>query len=179
MPLLIVLVLILAALALWLLLLPLSLWLRYRTGKARRRAWPWAVRLNAWLLLASLAVFLAGMALTGVWWPGALGYAAAGVGTGLVVGAIGLGLSRFENTPQGLFYTPNPWLVLVLTLLVAARIALSFVELWRHWQGRQSLALIPAVDHASLFAVAGLLLGYYLAYTWGLRRKLPQAGGVR
>ena len=173
MPLLIVALAVLVLLGLWLLLLPLSLWQRYRMGKARRRARPWLVRLNAWALLVSLLLFLASMALTNVWWPGALAYATAGLGIGVVTGIAGLWLSRFETTPQGMFYTPNPWLVLALTLLVAGRIAMGFVELWRYWQGRESLALVPVLDHASLFAVAGVLLGYYLAYTWGLRRRLP------
>lgn len=173
MPLLIVPLLILVLLALWLLLLPLSLWQRYRLGKARRKAWPWAVRLNSWVLLFSAGLFAASMALTELWWPGALGYALAGMGAGLLTGVIGLWLSRFERTPQGMYYTPNPWLVLTLTLLVAARIAMGFVEMWRHWQGRSALSMLPVLDHASLFAVAGLLLGYYLSYTWGLRRRLP------
>lgn len=173
MPLLIVPLVVLVLLALWLLLLPLSLWQRYRMGKARRRMRPWLVRFNAWALLVSLLLFVASMALTNVWWPGALAYATAGLGIGVVIGIVGLWLSRFETTAQGMFYTPNPWLVLALTLLVAGRIALGFVELWRYWQGRESLALIPVLDHASLFAVAGVLLGYYLAYTWGLRRRLP------
>lgn len=174
MPLLIVPVVILVLLALWLVLLPLSLWQRYRLGKARRKAWPWLVKLNSWLLLFSLCVFLASMALTSMWWPGALENALAGTGVGLIVGVAGLWLSRFEVTPQGLFYTPNAWLILVLTLLVTARIAMGFVEMWRYWQGREALSLIPVLDHASLFAVAGLLIGYYLSYTWGLRRRLPK-----
>ncbi|KAF1716947.1 DUF1453 domain-containing protein [Pseudoxanthomonas yeongjuensis] len=172
MPLLIVPLVILVLLVLWLLLLPLSLWQRYRLGKARRRAWPWMVNLNSWLLLLSAGVFLASMALTDLWWPGALGYASAGLGIGLVTGVLGLWLSRFESTAQGLFYTPNPWLALGLTLLVAARIAMGFVEMWRYWQGREALSIIPVLDHASLFAVAGLLIGHYLGYTWGLRRRL-------
>ena len=174
MPLLIVPLLVLALLALWLLLLPLSLWQRYRLGKARRKAWPWLVKFNSWTLLFSLIVFLASMALTSLWWPGALGHASAGLGAGLAIGLLGLWLSRFENTAQGFFYTPNPWLALGLTLLVAARIVLGFVELWRHWQGRGALSVIPVFDHASLFAVAGLLLGYCFSYTWGLRRRLPK-----
>jgi hypothetical protein len=101
-------------------------------------------------------------------------HATGGLGIGLIVGAIGLSLSRFEHTPQGLFYTPNPWLVLALTVLVAARIAMGFVELWRHWQGREALSMVPVLEHASLFSVVGLLLGYYLVYSWGLRRKLPR-----
>lgn len=182
MPLLLIPLVILVVMAMWLLLLPLSLWQRYRFGKARRRAWPWMVRLNAWLLLLSALLFVITMAITSVWWPGALAYAAAGVGAGLLVGAIGLWATRFERSPQGLFYTPNPWLILALTLVVAARIGMGFVELWRYWQGRESLALIPVVDHASLFSVAGLLIGYYLVFTWGLRAKLPPGqsqGGSR
>ncbi len=175
MPLLILPLAILFVLAFWLLLLPLSLWQRYRFGKARRRAWPWLVRFNAWGLLLSAVVYLATMAITNYWWPGALGYAAAGIGAGAALGGMGLLLSRFERAPQGLFYTPNAWLVLALTIVVAARIALGFVELWRHWQGRESLAMIPVIDHASLFAVAGLLIGYYLVYTWGLRSRLTAA----
>ena len=174
MPLLIVPLLILVLLALWLLLLPLSLWQRYRLGKARRRAWPWMVKLNSWVLLFSVGVFLASMALTNFWWPGAFGYALAGLGIGSITGLFGLWLSRFENTAQGLFYTPNPWLTLGLTLLVAARIAMGFVEMWRYWQGREALSMLPVLDHASLFAVVGLLIGYYLSYTWGLRRRLPR-----
>lgn len=174
MPLLIVPLLILVLLALWLLLLPLSLWQRYRMGRARRRALPWLVKLNAWLLSGSALLFLASMAVAGLWWPGATSYALAGLGAGLVTGMAGLWLSRFEYTPQGLYYTPNAWIALALVLLVAARIVMGVVEMWRHWQGREALSMLPTFEHASLFAVAGLLLGHYLVYGWGLRRRLPR-----
>lgn len=174
MPLLILPLIVLVLLLLWLVLLPLSLWQRYRLGKARRKAWPWLVKLNSWLLLASSLVLLISMAVTNIWWPGAFVYALTGWGIGVVTGLAGLWLTRFEATPQGLFYTPNAWLILLLTLLVTARIAMGFVELWRYWQGNQALAMVPVLDHASLFAVAGLLIGYYLVYTWGLRRRLPR-----
>ena len=174
MPLLIVPLVVLVLLLLWLVLLPLSLWQRYRLGKARRKAWPWLVKLNSWLLLASSVVLLISMAVTNIWWPGAFVYALAGWGIGLVIGFVGLWLTRFEATPQGLFYTPNAWLILLLTMLVTARIAMGFEEMWRYWQGKQALAMIPVLDHASLFAVAGLLIGYYLIYTWGLRRRWPR-----
>ena len=174
MPLLILPLIVLVLLLLWLVLLPLSLWQRYRLGKARRKAWPWLVKLNSWLLLASSLVLLISMAMTNIWWPGAFAYAVAGWGIGLVTGLAGLWLTRFEATSQGLFYTPNAWLILLLTLLVTARIAMGFVELWRYWEGKQALAMIPVLDHASLFAVAGLLIGYYLCYTWGLRRRMPR-----
>jgi uncharacterized membrane protein YidH (DUF202 family) len=175
MPLLIVPLVILLLLVLWLVLLPLSLWQRYRLGKARRKAWPWLVHLNSWMLLASLLLFVPSMALASLWWPGAFSYALAGVGVGLLAGVSGLWLTRFESTSQGLYYTPNAWLILTLTLLVTARIVMGFVEMWRYWQGRETLSMIPLLDHASLFALAGLLIGYYFIYTWGLRRRLRSA----
>lgn len=172
MPLLLVPLVVLLLLLAWLLLLPLSLWQRYRFGKMRRRALPWLVKLNAWLLLVSALLFGLGMLVTEHWWPGALRHAAIGLGVGLPLGGVGLWLSRFERTPQGLYYTPNAWMALSLTLVVAARIVMGFVELWRRWQGDESLAMLPLFGHASLFAVAGLLIGYYLAYQWGLRLRL-------
>ena len=70
------------------------------------------------------------MALTNLfWWPGAL-RSAGGLGIGSIVG-VGLVAEPLRTHPQGLFYTPNPWLVLALTSLVAARIAMGFVEMWR------------------------------------------------
>jgi uncharacterized membrane protein len=56
-------------LALWLLLLPVLLWARYRNGRARRRAHGWVIRVNAWLLAASVPM----LAIAGVF----LGYALA------------------------------------------------------------------------------------------------------
>ena len=166
--------LVLLLLLAWLLLLPLSLWQRYRFGKLRRRALPWLVKLNAWLLLASTLLFGLGMLASEHWWPGALRHAALGLAAGMILGVAGLWLSRFERTPRGLYYTPNAWLSLLLTAIAAARIALGAIEIWRGWRGDAALAMLPLFEHASLFAVAGLLLGHYLAYQWGLRWRLSR-----
>jgi len=172
MPLLIIPLVIVVALGCWVLLLPVLLWQRYRLGRARQRALRWVVGFNFWALLVSSACFFSGMLLTEWWWPGAFGYAAGGYLIGGVLGVLGLRLCHFERTTQGVYYTPNRWIILGLTLLVAVRVALSAVELWRSWKGEETLALVPSVDHASLFGVAGLVLGYYLVFTWGLRRRL-------
>lgn len=171
MPLLLIPLLFVGVLALWALLLPLALIQRYRYGKARRRAQPLAVRVNAWLLLVSAPLFLLGAWIGGFWVAGALAHAAAGLGAGVAVGIVGIWLTRFERTPQGLFYTSPAWLVLLLTTLVAARIALGFWQMLQRWQAAGSLPALLA-DHAGLFAVGGLLLGYALAYAWGLKRRL-------
>jgi hypothetical protein len=160
--------LVVGVLVLWVLLLPLSMLQRYRHGRTRRRAQPLAVRVNAWLLLASVPVFLLGAWLGGHWAAGALAHAAAGVGAGVLAGLTGIRLTRFERTAQGLYFTPPAWLVALLTALVAARLALAV------WQWLQPAGSLPALvgERATLFAVAGLLLGYYAAYAWGLKRRL-------
>lgn len=170
MPLLLLPLLILLLLALWLVLWPVALWLRYRSGHARRRALAWVVAINAWSLLLSAGLFLGSAWLLAHWVDSALAYAAGGLATGLVVGCIGLGLTRFEVMPVGLFYTPNRWLVLALTLIVAARIVASMIRMWQAWGAEPHIAWLP--QQGGLLAVAGLLLGHYLAYAWGLRSRL-------
>jgi hypothetical protein len=162
---------VLLVVALWALLLPFSLWARYRAGRARRRAQGWVVRANAWLLVASLAIYLLSAWIASFWIAPALRDAAIGALAGAAVGIAGLWLTRFEHLDAGLYYTPNRWLVLGLTALVAARIVAG---LWLAWRDAGAAGPAEAWLHAdSRFGVGGVLLGYYLAYTWGLRARLP------
>lgn len=177
MPLLLLPLLLLGFALLWVVLLPLSLWQRYRRGRARRRALPWAIRLNAWLLLVSTGVFLLGAWVAGHWVTAALAHAALGLSMGVALGIVGLWLTHFEplGTARGdrLYYTPNRWLVLGLTAVVAARIGYGLLQAARIWDGADAHALWLA-RQGSLLAVAGVLLGHYLAYNWGLRRRLAR-----
>lgn len=175
MPLLLVPLLLIGFVLLWALLLPLGLWQRYRRGRARRRAQPWAVRVNAWLLLGSTALFALTAWLAGHWIDAALRHAAIGLAAGIAIGIAGLWLTRFEWIPgePRLVYTPNRWLVLGLTGLVALRIGYGLLHGWQWWRGSGGHAAWLA-QQGSLLAVGGLLLGHYLAYAWGLRRRLPR-----
>jgi hypothetical protein len=171
MPLLLIPLLVLGIVLLYLLVLPLSLLQRYRAGRARRRVQPWVVAINAWMLLLSSAAFLLGAWISGRWIVGAVTHALLGLAAGASLGLLGLALTRFERQARGDFYTPNRWLVMGLTLVVAGRIAFGF---WHAWQWTRSGA-----NHASwlaqqggLLAVGGLLLGHYLAYAWGLRARI-------
>lgn len=174
MPLLLLLPLLVAGIfALWAVLLPFALVQRYRHGRARRRAQGWVVRANAVLLAGSALSLLIGAWIGGHWIDHAVRDATIGMLAGIALGIAGVWSTRFEATPQGLYYTPNRWLVLGLTSLLALRI---LVGLWLAWQ---SMRDAPAAqgwrawfDHGGLLAVAAVLLGYYLAYTWGLRRRL-------
>ncbi len=169
MPLLLLPLALLALLLLWLLLLPVGLVMRYRSGRARQRALGWVLTANAWLLLGSAVVFLASAWASSFWVPQALSWAALGLLAGMPMGVVGVWRTRFETSPAGFHYTPDRWLVLMLTGVVALRIGIAL------WQGmarlRGSGAADWFVDAGSLFGVGGLLLGYHLTYAWGLRRR--------
>lgn len=172
MPLLLLLpVLVLGVIALWALLLPFSLWARYRGGRARRRAQAWVIRANAWLTAASVPFLLATAWLADRWFEGALLETGAGLAFGVLAGIASLWSTRFEFDRDGFHYTPNRWLVLGLTVLVAARVVAALVIGWRRID--TSAAPSAWLDAGGLLAVAGVLLGYGLAYGWGLRGRLP------
>ena len=174
MPLLLLPLLLLGLVLLWLMLLPVLLLQRYRLGRARQRAIGWVVGANAWLLLGSALLLLVGAWLGQRWVADALPFAAGGLAVGLLLGMLGARLSRFEFTPKGMFHTPDRWLVLILTLTVAARIALGIWQAWLYWRaGRAMHGLLE--QQGSLFALGAMLLGHYLAYAWGLRRALRSA----
>lgn len=159
---------------LWVLLLPVLLWQRYRMGRARQRAVRWVVGLNAWLLLVSAVSLLAGAWLAQRLIADALPFAAAGLAVGLLLGVVGTWLATVEVTDRGTFHTPNRWLVLALTLVVALRIGVGAWQAWLHLDAGH--AVHGLLDRqGSLFALGGLLLGHYLAYAWGLRRVLRSA----
>ena len=179
MPLLLLLpILLLVLLALALLLWPLALWQRYRIGKSRRRALSWVVTINAVGSAISLPLFVLGAWIGAHWidahWiDGALVNALAGLLAGGVLGALGVWLTRFDAGTSQLHYTPNPWVVLALTGLVAVRVLLGAWQAWhRLWHDQPATLPWPwLASHASLMAMAGLLLGYYATYAWGLRQR--------
>jgi hypothetical protein len=165
---------VLALVALWLLLLPISLWLRYAAGRARRRAQPWLIRGNAWLLAVSVPLLLASAWLASRWMHAALRDALLGLLVGVLFGIVSLWLTRFERDGKGLVYTPNRWLVLAMTTLVALRIAAGLWLAWRHATSNAVGALADWIEAGAWTGVAGIFLGYALAYTWGLRARLSR-----
>lgn len=156
-------------------LIPLSLVQRYRVGTSRRRARGWLATLNLVGIGASAGFFLLAAALTNIWVAEAFVYAVIGMLTGGALGVLGIALTKWERTPGSLHYTPNRWLVLAITVVVTGRVGYGFWRAWSAWQA--------AADRTEWFATAGVagslgagavVLGYYLAYWLGLRRRLRQ-----
>lgn len=153
-------------------LMPLSLVMRYRTGTRRRPARAWVATLNLAALGFSAGCLLLGAAFSSMWVPGALSYTAAGITAGCMLGVLGLWLSRWEATSRSLYYTPNTWLVLALTLLVASRVVYGFWRASHAWYTTPAgTSWLAASGATGSLAVGALVIGYYLAFWFGIRRR--------
>lgn len=140
---------------------------RQRLSKVR----PWVTwclfpPLVAFLLIGSLSHPYAALALV------------AGVAAGAALGVYGLRLTKFEQTPLGLFYTPNVHLGVALSLLFIARIGYRAVQLYfvpgSFQEGSAAFGRSPLT-----LLIFGTLAGYYMAYAAGLlrwRRRANLAG---
>ncbi len=156
-------------------LMPLILIQRYRMGSARRLARPWLATLHVALTTLSVVLFLVAASVTAIWVPRAFSGAAIGVLMGLGLGVVGLTLTRWEPTPATLHYTPNRWLVLIVTFMVSARVLYGF---WRSWKVAQAgvygTEMVLAFGIPESLAVGGAVIGYYIAYALGVRHRIGQ-----
>jgi hypothetical protein len=153
--------------------MPLLLVLRYRAGTMRRRGRRWAATLNLVSFLLSTALFLWVAAITNLWIPKALSYSLAGLTGGCLLGLLGLIVTRWEKTPHALHYTPNRWLVLLITLAVTVRLLYGLWRVWHAWHTiGHDASWLAAAGIAGSMAVGATVLGYYLTYSAGIRWRL-------
>jgi hypothetical protein len=94
-------------------------------------------------------------------------YLAAGVAVGIVLGVFGLRLTRFEVTPEGLFYTPSVHLGVVLSALVLGRIIYRVAV--GGFPGTGAVPPGAGLTPLTLLLI-GTLVGYYTTYAVGLLR---------
>jgi len=153
--------------------MPLLLVLRYRAGTMRRRGRKWAATLNLLSLLISAALFLWVAAMTTLWVPRAFTYSLAGFAGGCLLGLLGLALTRWEPTPHALYFTPNRPLILLITLAVTARLLYGLWRIWHAWRAAEpNDPWLAAAGIAGSMAVGAIVIGYYLAYSAGVRWRL-------
>ncbi len=151
-----------------LLLVPLLAWRaysRFRRMVGRQRL----SRVRPWITLALFPVLLLLLIYAAQSHVERLGWLAAGLLLGACLAVYGLRLTRFEPTPQGLFYTPNAHLGIALSLLFVVRILYRLVEVYA-LKTVASPALSDFVQSPLTLAAFGLLAGYYMAYAVGLVR---------
>ena len=160
----------LAVLVLAILLLPISIIQRYRVGTRRRPARGWITALNLAGLGVSIVLFLVSSVVISHWVAGAFTSSVLGVASGSVLGLVGLLLTRWERTADGLHYTP-PWpLVLGITLIVSGRLLFG---LWRSWDAwgatRDAASWLQQSGTTGSLAAGAAVLGYYFLYWMGVR----------
>jgi hypothetical protein len=153
--------------------MPVLLMLRYRAGTARRLGRKWVATVNLASMIVSTGLFLWVAAITSLWVPKALNYSLMGLTGGSLLGLLGLILTRWEKTPQALHYTPNRWLVLLLTLAVTARLLYGLWRVWHAWHTiPHDPSWLAAEGISGSMAVGAVVLGYYLTYSAGVRWRL-------
>jgi hypothetical protein len=88
-----------------------------------------------------------------------------GLALGVLLGFVGLRLTKFDTTAEGHFYTPDARIGVALSLLFVGRM------LYRFWVLRDvaDAAGQPQLLQSPLtFFIFGLLAGYYIVYHAGL-----------
>jgi hypothetical protein len=154
-------------------LVPVSLVQRIRRGTMRRQARGWVLTTNMIAVTLSTAMFLIGALITSRWVPEVLRYSLGGLGLGAVLGLIGFELTRWESSRGVVHFTPNRWLVLTVTIVVAARLSYGVWRVWAAWQaGVEQIVTIAAPGIAMSIAAGAVVLGYYLIYWFAVRRRL-------
>ena len=180
MPLIAAVLVLFGVLALSVLLLPLSLIQRYRLGTRRRLVRGWVTSLNFLGVSISASLFLLSAAAMSPWLPGTFTYSAGGLMVGGLIGILGLALTRWESTPSGLHYTPSRVLVLGLTLVILGRLLYGISRSWRAWSdARDTAAWLHGSGAQGSLAAGAAVLGYYVVYWAGVRRRLKRAPPVR
>ena len=145
----------------------LLVWRRVRSqfGRQPIRRGRMLVRIAIFALLGVL------MALFGLRHPPLLEGLLGGAVVGIVLGMVGLRLTRFERRADGGDgYIPNPWIGAVLTALLVGRLAWRFVVVMPQMTAAEpGISGAPALGYSPLtMLVFGLLVGYYVAYFSGL-----------
>jgi len=164
----------------FLLMIPLMAWrlysrVRRSIGRQTLSKWrPW-VSICVFPLLTLLFSFVASGK------PASLGALAGGIAAGILLGVHGLRKTSFENTAQGLFYTPNAHIGIALSVLFVGRMSYRMAELYSAYQPAQPGA--PEFAYSPLtLGIFGLLVGYYVTYAVGLvrwRRRVETQGATR
>ena len=84
-----------------------------------------------------------------------------------------LARTRWEETPRALYYTPNRWMIMIITLAVTARLLYGVWRIWHGWRTSGSdTSWLEAAGIAGSLAIGAVVLGYYVTYLAGVRWRL-------
>jgi hypothetical protein len=155
-------------------LAPLVVWRVYSrikrlTTRQRSRTW----RHRTTLVFFPLLLVMVGLA--GLGNPLVLAALAAGLVGGVLLGTAALRNTLFEQAGEEFYFTPHPYIGMVVASLFLARMAYRAWEFYMH----ADFAQHDFMRSPLTLAVFGILAGYYITYAIGLlrwrqRSALPQ-----
>lgn len=102
-----------------------------------------------------------------------------GAGFGAALGVLGLRLTKFEQTAEGLFYTPSAHLGIALSALFIGRIAWRFFQLYSLGGEAPPAGMNDITRSPLTLVIFATLASYYVTYAIGLirwHRRVTRAG---
>jgi hypothetical protein len=132
---------------------------RQKLSKVR----PW---ITACVLPVVVVLFAAGSLAQPLSETALLGGAVVGIGLGIY----GLRLTRFENTPEGLYYTPSAHLGIALSVLLVGRVGYRAMQMYSMADVSSAPRPLPFTGTPLTLLIFGALAGYYVTYAIGLLR---------
>ena len=126
-------------------------------------------RVRPWLTVVLFPLLVALLLFASFDHPEAAAGLVGGVLLGCALGWYGLRLTKFEESPIGLFYTPNAHLGIALSLLLIGRLGYRAVQVYAVHGSFQADSGAFARSPLTL-AIFATLAGYYVAYAAGLLR---------
>lgn len=106
----------------------------------------------------------------------------AGAACGAALGVFGLRLTKFEQTPEGLFYTPSAHLGIALSLLLFGRVAYRMYQTYAVADQASATGMNAVTNSPLTLVIFAMLAGYYVTYAVGLirwhRRVVRETGSA-
>jgi cytochrome bd-type quinol oxidase subunit 1 len=124
---------------------------------------------RTWIRLTFFSILIAALLLVSAVHPMHAVALLGGVVAGAALGWYGIRLTRFEQTPEGLFYTPSLHLGIALSALFLGRLIYRGVLLYSATTSTSSA--FPSAEFSGsplTLLIFGILAGYYVTYAIGL-----------
>ncbi len=138
-------------------------YLRVKRMVARQRL----SKVRPWLTIIFFSLFAGVLMLGSVRRPESALALVGGMLLGCALGWYGLRVTKFGQSPSGLFYTPNAHLGIALSLLLVGRVAYRAVQIY-FVSGSVQADSGNFVRSPLTLLILGTLAGYYVAYAVGL-----------